>query len=122
MFSQNTTATGVPLNAVTSNGSVPIRFFPTNVGVVPIKRRGSKLERDFGAAQELDEALFGEHDSSARTAVGVTTIAVTTSATAAVRTGQRIRDQDLRLCRPVCGKEDPVRLARPRLRGRQRGA
>jgi len=70
VFSQNTIATGVPLNAVTSNGSVPIRFFPLNVGVVPIRRRGSKFEREFGAAQELDEASFVEHASAARAEVG----------------------------------------------------
>ena len=77
-----------------------------------MRRRGSKLERDFGAAQEFDEALFGEH-SSARTAVGVITIEVTTRAAATASFGQHIRDQDVRLCRPVCGKEDPVSLGAP---------
>ena len=113
MFSQNTTATGDPLNAVTSNGSVPIRFFPVNVGVVPISRRGSKSERDFGASQELDAALFGEHVSAARAAVGVVNIAVDMRATASVRSGQRIRAREFRLRRPVCGKENPISVGAP---------
>jgi hypothetical protein len=98
VFSQNTTATGLPLNAVTSNGSAPIRFFPLNVGVVPIRRRGSKFERDFGAAQESVDAPFGEHVSAARSGVGVIARTDSPKAATIVREAQRTRDTPLAGC------------------------